>query len=149
LNFFLHINKNLIFFFGLVVTFFFLLIILSKQFNMNKLELEISDEILSNVDIEEPKFAMNNNTKKIYITAKEGNFLNEDEILLKDNVRFKSNDFSIETEKVVFNRNEQTAKSETKSFFKSTNTTISADGFNIHDNGNRIIFYGNSFIVLK
>tara|TARA_B100001057_G_C22519671_1_gene821313 strand:+ start:330 stop:680 length:351 start_codon:yes stop_codon:yes gene_type:complete len=116
---------------------------------MNKLELEISDEILSNVDIEEPKFAMNNNTKKIYITAKEGNFLNEDEILLKDNVRFKSNDFSIETEKVVFNRNEQTAKSETKSFFKSTNTTISADGFNIHDNGNRIIFYGNSFIVLK
>ena len=116
---------------------------------MNNIELEITDQILPNVDIEEPKFAMNNNSKRIYITAKEGNFLNEDEILLKDNVSFKSNDFSIETEKVIFNRNKQTAKSETRSFFKSRNTTISADGFNIHDNGNKITFYGNSFIVLK
>ena len=149
MNFFLHINKNLIFFFGLIVFFSFLIIILTKQFNINKIQLEISDEILSDVDIEEPKFAMNNNTKKIYITANEGNFLNEDEILLKDNVKFKSNDFSIETEKVIFNRDKQTAKSETRSLFKSSNTMISSDGFNIHDDGNKIIFYGNSIIVLK
>ena len=149
MNFFLHINKNLIFFFGLIVFFSFLIIILTKQFNINKIQLEISDEIISDVDIEEPKFAMNNNTKKIYITANEGNFLNENEILLKDNVKFKSNDFSIETEKVIFNRDKQTAKSETKSFFKSSNTMISSDGFNIHDDGNKIIFYGNSIIVLK
>ena len=88
-------------------------------------------------------------SKKIYITAKEGNFLNKDEILLNKNVRFKSNDFSIETEKVIFNRNKQTAKSKTKSMFKSKNTTISSDGFNIYDNGNKIIFYGNSYIILK
>ena len=149
MNFFLHINKNLIFFFGLIVFFSFLIIILTKQFNINKIQLEISDEIISDVDIEEPKFAMNNNTKKIYITANEGNFLNENEILLKDNVKFKSNDFSIETEKVIFNRDKQTAKSETRSFFKSSNTMISSDGFNIHDDGNKIIFYGNSIIVLK
>ena len=149
MNFFLHINKNLIFFFGLIVFFSFLIIILTKQFNINKIQLEFSDEILSDVDIEEPKFAMNNNTKKIYITANEGNFLNEDEILLKDNVKFKSNDFSIETEKVIFNRDKQTAKSETRSLFKSSNTMISSDGFNIHDDGNKIIFYGNSIIVLK
>ena len=149
MNFFLHINKNLIFVFGLIVFFSFLIIILTKQFNINKIQLEISDEILSDVDIEEPKFAMNNNTKKIYITANEGNFLNEDEILLKDNVKFKSDDFSIETEKVIFNRDKQTAKSETRSFFKSSNTMISSDGFNIHDDGNKIIFYGNSIIVLK
>ena len=149
MNFFLHINKNLIFFFGLIVFFSFLVIILTKQLNINNIQLEISDEILSNVDIEEPKFAMNNNTKKIYITAKEGNFLNEDEILLKDNVKFKSNDFSIETERVIFNRDKQTAKSETRSFFKTSNTMISSDGFNIHDDGNKIIFYGNSIIVLK
>ena len=149
MNFFLHINKNLIFFFGLIVFFSFLIIILTKQFNINKIQLEISDEILSDVDIEEPKFAMNNDTKKIYITANEGNFLNEDEILLKDNVKFKSNDFSIETEKVIFNRDKQTAKSETRSFFKSSNTMISSDGFNIHDDGNKIIFFGNSIIVLK
>ncbi len=104
---------------------------------------------LSNVDISEPKFSINNSSKKIYITAKEGNFINKNEVLLEKNVKFKSNDFSIETEKVVFNRKEQTASSTDKSIFKSKNTTISSDGFDIHDKGNKIIFYGNSFIVLK
>tara|TARA_B100001057_G_scaffold273914_1_gene274213 strand:- start:320 stop:634 length:315 start_codon:yes stop_codon:yes gene_type:complete len=104
---------------------------------------------LSNVDISEPKFAINNKSKKIYVTAKEGNFLNKDEILLNKNVRFKSIDFSIETERVVFNRDKQTAKSKTKSLFKSKNTTISSEGFDIYDKGNKIIFYGNSFIILK
>ena len=27
--------------------------------------------------------------------------------------------------------------------------TISSDGFNIYDKGNKIIFYGNSYIILK
>ena len=111
--------------------------------------MNISEKNLSNIDIAEPKFAINNSSKKIYITAKEGNFLNKDEILLKENVRFKSNDFSIETEKVVFNRNSQTAQSNSKSLFKAKNTTISSEGFNIYDKGNKIIFYGNSFLVLK
>jgi len=70
-------------------------------------------------------------------------------VLLKNNVRFKSDDFSIETEKVIFNRNEQTAQSETKSLFKSKNAVIFSNGFNIHDKGNKIIFYGNSNIILK
>ena len=104
---------------------------------------------LSNADISEPKFAISNQDKKIYITAKEGNFLNKNEILLKQNVRFKSNEFSIETEKVIFDRNKQTAKSETKSLFKSRNTTIRSDGFNINEKGNKIIFYGESYILLK
>ena len=101
------------------------------------------------MDITEPKFAINNDKEKIYISAKEGNFINKDEILLKKNVRFNSNDFSIETEKVIFNRDKQTAKSETRSLFKSLNTMISSDGFNINDDGNKIIFYGKSIIVLK
>ena len=149
MNFFLHINKKIIFFFGIIIIIFFLIIIFSKQINIKNIDLKISEKKLSNVDISEPKFAINNESKKIYITAKEGNFLNKDEILLNKNVRFKSNDFSIETEKVIFNRNKQTAESKTKSLFKSKNTTISSDGFNIHDKGNKIIFYGNSFIVLK
>tara|TARA_Y100001935_G_scaffold230924_1_gene211609 strand:+ start:717 stop:1055 length:339 start_codon:yes stop_codon:yes gene_type:complete len=103
----------------------------------------------SNADISEPKFSINNESKKIYITAMEGNFINEDEILLRENVRFSSNDFSIETENVIFNRNDQTAKSKTKSMFRSNNATISSDGFDIHDKGNKIIFYGNSYIILK
>ena len=50
-------------------------------------------------------------------------------ILLNKNVKFKSIDFSIETEKVIFDRNKQTAESRSKSIFKSKNTTISSDGF--------------------
>ena len=40
--------------------------------------------------------------------------INKDEVMLRDNVRFKSNDFSIETNKVIFDRNKQTAQSNTK-----------------------------------
>ena len=70
-------------------------------------------------------------------------------ILLKDNVRFKSNDFSIETDKVIFNRDKQTAQSSSRSLFKSKNTSITSDGFDIYDKGDKIIFYGNSYIILK
>ena len=149
MNFFLFINRYLIIFSASIIIIFFLAIIFSKQFNYKKNELEKSDNNLSNADISEPKFAINNKSKKIFITAKEGNFITKNEILLKDNVRFKSNNFSIETDRVIFDRNDQTAKSKTKSVFKSKNTTISSEGFNIYDKGNKIIFHGSSFIILK
>ena len=149
LNFFLHINRKFIILFGAVIIFLFLAIIFYKQINLNSIIIEDTISSLPNADISEPKFAINNESKKIYITASQGNFLNKDEVLLKENVRFKSNDFSIETEKVIFNRDKQTAKSKTKSMFKSKNATITSNGFNIHDKGNKIIFYGNSYIILK
>ena len=149
MNFFLYINRKLIFFFGLLILVFFLSIIFSKQITLKNINLELNQTKLSNADISEPKFEINNNSNKIFITAKEGNFLNNDEVVLKDKVRFKSNEFSIETEKVIFNRDKQTAQSKTKSFFKSKNTSISSDGFNIFDNGNKIVFYGKSIIILK
>ena len=149
MNFFLHINRKLIIFIGLIVSLLFITIILSKQINLSNIEIEIPQKNIPNVDISEPKFAINNDSKKIYITAKEGNFLNKDEILLKNNVRFKSNNFSIETQAVIFNRNEQTAQSKTKSLFKTEDTTISSDGFDIYEKGNKIKFHGNSSIILK
>ena len=149
MNFFLHINRKFIILFGAVIIFLFLAIIFYKQINLNSIIIEDTISSLPNADISEPKFAINNESKKIYITASQGNFLNKDEVLLKENVRFKSNDFSIETEKVIFNRIKQTAKSKTKSMFRSKNATITSDGFNIHDKGNKIIFYGNSYIILK
>ena len=149
LNFFLHINRKFIILFGAIIIFLFLIIIFYKQINLNNIVTEDKKNNLSNVDISEPKFAINNESKKIYITASQGNFINKDEVLLNENVKFKSNDFSIETEKVIFNRDKQTAKSKTKSMFKSKNATITSDGFNIHDKGNKIIFYGNSYIILK
>ncbi len=149
MNFFLHINKNFIILLGSLAVIFFILIVFYEQVNLNSFRFEDKTNNLSDADISEPKFAINNKTKKIYITASEGNFLNKDEVLLKNNVRFKSNNFSIETDKVVFNRNQQTAQSKTRSLFKSENITISSDGFNIHDKGNKIIFHGNSYIILK
>ena len=149
MNFFLYINRKLIFFSGVIISFFFILLVLSKQINLSNDEIKNYETNLSNADISQPKFSINNKSKKIHITAKEGNFLNNDEILLKKNVQFKSNDFSIETDKVIFNRSKQTAQSKTKSLFKSENTTIYSDGFNIYDKGSRIIFHGNSNIVLK
>ena len=131
------------------LTFFFLIIIFYKQINISNIVSKNLEQRLNNIDISEPKFSINNKSKKIYVTAKEGNFLNEDEILLNKDVRFKSIDFSIETERVIFNRDKQTAKSKTKSLFKSKNTIISSEGFNIYDKGNKIIFYGNSFVILK
>ena len=149
MNFFLHINRKLIFILGLVILIFFLFVIFTKQISLLNIKPEINKIRISNADIEKPKFAINNESKKIFITANEGNFLDKNKILLNKNVRFKSNDFSIETEKVIFNRSEQTAQSKTKTYFKAENITISSDGFDIFEKGNKIVFYGNSFVILK
>ena len=149
MNFFLHLNRKILLILSLVVFLLFTIFIYIKQISSYKNNIDAQNSNLPNADIEEPKFAINNNRKKINITAMEGNFINKDEILLKKNVKFKSNDFSIETENVIFNRNKQTAQSKTKSLFRSSNTTIFSEGFDINDKGNRIIFYGNSLIVLK
>ena len=98
MNFFLHINRKFIILFGAIIIFLFLIIIFFKQINLNNdIILEDTVKSLSNADISEPKFAINNESKKIYITASQGSFINKDEVLLNENVRFKSNDFSIES----------------------------------------------------
>ena len=40
---------------------------------------------ISNVDITEPRFSINSSSQKILVTAKEGNFIEENKILLKKN----------------------------------------------------------------
>mgnify|MGYP005688738877 CR=1 FL=1 len=65
------------------------------------------------------------------------------------NSKLKSNNFSIDTDKVIFDRQNQTAESETFSKFNSEKTEISSEGFNIYDNGNKINFNGNSVIIIK
>ena len=135
MNFFLYINRKLIFILGLVILIFFLFVIFTRQINLLYIKPDMNKMRISNADIEKPKFAINSESKKIYITANEGNSLDKNKILLNKNVRFKSNDFSIETEKVIFNRSEQTAQSKTKTYFKAENTTISSDGFDKFEKG--------------
>jgi len=82
-------------------------------------------------DISEPKFSINSKEQKISVTAKEGNFLTEDEIVLEKNVIFKSNKFKIYTDNVVFNKKTLVASSQDKSKFISDNTSIDSAGFDI------------------
>ena len=100
-------------------------------------------------DISEPKFSINSKEQKISVTAKEGNFLTEDEIVLEKNVIFKSNKFKIYTDNVVFNKKTLVASSQDKSKFISNNTLIDSAGFDIIENGNIINFKGKTKIVLK
>ncbi len=149
MNFLLSINKKYILFISLIITCFVIFFILFKYIFLSKIEFNIENNIISDVDITEPKFAINSENRKILVTAKEGNFVDTNKILLRKNVLFKSNNFIIETDKVIFDRKEQTATSKTSSIFKSKNTKISSEGFDIYDNGNKIIFFGNSVIIIK
>ncbi len=142
------INKKYILFFSIlsffiVGTFFYL-----KYDTFDKKNLKNSIKI-SNVDITLPKFSINNEDKKIFVTAKEGNFVDENKILLNKNVKLKSKTFIIETDQVIFNRKDQTATSKSMSVFKSKNASIFSEGFDIYDNGKKISFSGNAQLILK
>ena len=100
-------------------------------------------------DISEPKFSINSKKQKISVTASEGNFLTEDEIILEKNVIFKSNKFKIYTDNVVFNKKTLVASSQDESKFISNNTSIDSAGFDIIENGNIINFKGKTKLVLK
>ena len=100
-------------------------------------------------DISEPKFSINSKEQRISVTAKEGNFLTEDEIVLEKNVIFKSNKFKIYTDNVVFNKKTFIASSQDESKFISKNTSIDSAGFEIIENGSIINFKGKTKLVLK
>ena len=100
-------------------------------------------------DISEPKFSINSKEQKISVTANEGNFLTEDEIILEKNVIFKSKKFKIYTDNVIFNKKTLVASSQVKSKFISNNTSIDSAGFDIIENGNIINFKGKTKLVLK
>ena len=91
MNFLLSLNKKIF----LIVSFifiFFILLIFSLNFfestDNSKNKIYINKETS---DILEPKFSINSKKQKISLTANEGNFLTEDEIVLEKNVIFKSN----------------------------------------------------------
>ena len=149
MNFLLSLNKKYILIFSIIL---FLITLLFFSINyIYSLEDKLVDNfnIIPNADITEPRFAINNENEKIFVTAKLGNFINDDKILLEKNVLFKSKNFSIKTETVIFDRNQQTASSNSKSIFNSKNTKISSEGFNIYDNGKKIKFLGKAIVLLK
>ncbi len=149
MNYLLSINQKYVLLVSLIVFFSFLIFFFLKYYTTISNNYIEENILISNVDITEPSFSINNKIEKIHITAKEGNFVDEDKILLKKEVKFKSNDFMIESDNVIFDKKNQTASSSHKSIFKSKNTKILSDGFDIKDNGNKINFYGKAKIILK
>ena len=149
LNYLLSLNKK----FVLLLTSIFIIIIFLGFF-IKYLQTNINgiDEIKINSaksDIIKPKFSINSENQKIALTAKEGNFISENKILLKNNVIFKSKRFKIISDNVVFDKKNLTASSLVKSKFISKKTSIESNGFEIVDNGNIISFNGKTTLIIK
>lgn len=149
MNYLLSLNKKIILSCLLIILTLFTFILSFELYHSIKSKSFEDSDIISDVDITNPRFAINNDNQKILVSAKEGNFIDTNNILLQREVKFKSNNFSIETDKVIFNRKSQTAESKSFSKFNSKKTKISSEGFNIYDNGNKIKFNGKSIIILE
>ena len=149
MNFLLSLNKKIF----LILSFIFIIFILSfVLLNFIETTNNFQKKIVINEktsDISEPKFSINSKKQKITVTANEGNFLTENEIVLKENVIFESKKFKIYTDNVVFNKKTLVASSQVKSKFISNNTSIDSAGFDIIENGNIINFKGKTKLVLK
>ena len=149
MNYLLSLNKKTVLILSLIFITFVFLWFFFKYFQStlkNNDFLEISS---SKSDIIKPKFSINSESQKIAVTAKEGNFISENKILLKKNVIFRSKKFKIMSDDVVFDKKYLTASSSQKSKFIAKKTSIVSNGFEIFDNGNKINFNGKTILIIK
>jgi|TARA_B110000116_G_C16700168_1_gene519385 hypothetical protein len=132
------------------LTLIFISLVLFKKNNFIRINSsKVFENKDSKYDILNPKFIMNRTTEQIKITANEGNFINKNEILLKNNVIFESEKFKIFSDNVRFNKKIQTANSNQSSIFTAKKTRIESEGFKIVDQGEKIIFNGNTTLILS
>lgn len=150
LNYFLKLNKILILiiFFILSIIFIIFLVAQNNSINKNKTSFSNVSEI-TKYDILKPKFSINNLKEKIAVTAQAGNFISNDEVLLKNDVIFKSKKFEIFSNNVLFNQKNQTASSNNESIFISNKTKIESQGFNILEEGSIIQFNGKTSLIIS
>ena len=149
MNFLLTINKKQLFIFTILLIIFILIIFSFSFINNEKSITKIVDIRANKSDIVKPKFSISGRKSEIFITAKNGNFINEDKILLENNVKFKSKEFQLVSDNVIFDRKNLVATSENKSKFSSKNTSIISAGFDITENGNIINFKGQTILKIK
>ena len=149
MNYLLSLEKKYLVIIILFIISLAIFVFVIKTIETNYLNNQITKFDTSDSDITKPKFTINSEDQKISISANEGNFINNNEILLKNDVVFESNKFTIYSDDVIFNKNDQTAASKVKSKFVSENTSILSDGFEIVDNGNQIKFNGKTTINLN
>ena len=126
------------------------MIFFSYNFINNEKSFPILTELPTNKsDIVKPKFSISGKNSEIFITAKNGNFINEEKILLENEVKFKSKEFQLISDNVIFDRKNLIATSKNESKFSSKNTSITSAGFDITDNGNIINFKGQTVLIIK
>jgi len=148
LNYLLQLNKRLVLFFLILLTIISLIFFLVKDEILLKSEIKFDTIGNNSFDILNPKFTINNENEIITIQAENGNFLNQNNIVLENDVVFKSDKFKIYSSKVLFDKKNQTAYSKKDSIFVSEGTTIESKGFEIIDKGNTIQFNGKTKIIL-
>ena len=88
MNFLLSLNKKKFLIFSFVFIIFILFIFLlnfveTKDYSDNKIAINEKTS-----DISEPKFSINSKKQKITVTANEGNFLTDNEIVLEKKCNF-------------------------------------------------------------
>jgi len=149
LNYFFTFKGKLVLIFILLLVVFSFFFILNKNISPKNIANSNKIENKSNNDILNPMFTLSNKKETIKVTAKEGNFISKNLIILKNNVLFNSDKFSISSNEVIFDNKNQTAKSIKKSEFLSKNTKITSQGFIITDKGNKIEFNGKTKLLIN
>ena len=148
MNYLLQLNKSLVLIFLIFLTIISLVFFFVKDEILSKSKIKFDTISDNSFDILNPKFTINNANEIITIQAEKGNFLNQNNILLENDVVFKSDKFKIYSSKVLFDKKNQTAYSKRDSTFVSEGTTIESEGFEIIDKGNTIQFNGKTKIIL-
>ena len=149
MNFLLSINKSQLIIFIFFIVFLILFFFTFSFLNNDKSITKIYDIKTNKSDIISPKFSISGKESEIFITAKNGNFLSEGKILLENNVEFKSKEFQLVSDNVIFDRKNLIATSDNESKFSSKNTSIISAGFDITENGNIINFKGQTILKIK
>ena len=149
MNYLLSLNKKTILILSLIFITFVFLGFFFKYFQLTLKNNDFVEISSSESDIIKPKFSINSESQKIAVTAKEGNFISENKILLKKDVIFRSKKFKIMSDDVVFDKKYLTASSSQKSKFIAKKTSIVSNGFEIFDNGNKINFNGKTILIIK
>ena len=148
MNNFLRINKKTLLIVLIAISAIFFITIYFKKIKIAEIYID-PITIDPKFDIVNPAFTINNKNETIAITAKDGNFLTKDLVLLRNNVYFNSKDFKIFSDEVTFDRKAQIANSKKSSRIESDGTEIISEGFSILQQGDIILFNGKTSLVLN
>ena len=127
---------------------FILFIFLYFQYNqkedIRKLDYEIGADLINPKFLKEKK---NNNYLKV--VAKKASFISDSEIFLEGDVKYSSNNFILESNKVNFDQDNFEAYSSEKTLIRSNKIFVTSQGFRIKDRGNVISFIGKCKLTIQ